>query len=879
MNDEIENPQLNPDPENPELDSQNSETETPSPEIVNGNSVAVSVEMKRSFIDYAMSVIVDRALPDVRDGLKPVHRRILFAMQEIGLNSQAKFKKAANVVGEVMGKYHPHGDVAIYDSLVRMAQDFSMRYPLINGQGNFGSIDGDPPAAMRYTECKMQKIADEILEDIDKDTVNFIDNYDASRREPSVLPARIPNLLLNGSTGIAVGMATNIPPHNLKEVIEALKKILGKSEIIEINKDNREDALEDTMSLIEDRKIECEVKAEVTIEELMENIQGPDFPTGGIIYDRSEIINAYTTGRGRVVTRAKTLIEENSNGKFRILVDEIPYQVNKAVLVEKIADLVKDKKIEGISGLRDESDRKGMQIVIELKRDSNPQKILNQLFKYTQLQDTFSLNMVALVKGEPKLLNLRQVLFEFLNHRLDIIIRRTQFDLKKTKARAHILEGLKIALDHLDAVIKTIRESDSQEDAKNNLITKFKLSDIQAQAILDMQLRRLAALERQKIEDEYQETLKHIDYLINLLEHPTEFSTIIIKEFDEITEKYADPRRTKVIKGKVGEFSDEDLIQNESTIITISDSGYIKRLPIDTYKTQNRGGKGVIGMTTKDEDQVAQIITAETHDHVLFFTNQGRVFEKRVFDIPEAKRQAKGQAIINLIEIDANEEVTGILTLKNDLKSSPSKYLFMVTKKGTIKKTNLTDFEKIRRSGLIAIKLEENDNLKWVKETTGNNEILLVSRNGKSIRFHEQDVRPTGRATQGVRGLRMKNEDEIVGMDIITEKGQVLNITKNGYGKRSKINNWRVQGRGGMGIKAANVTKKTGEIIESRIIEPNEVEDLLLISMEGQVIRMPFKDIPMLGRDTQGVRLMKLNAGDSVVSLAILDKEESTANS
>ena len=863
----------------------NKDSLNPEPEIVNSasqnfiaenndkTSVPISVEMKRSFIDYAMSVIVDRALPDVRDGLKPVHRRILYAMYEMSLNSQAKYKKCANVVGEVMGKFHPHGDTAIYDSLVRMAQDFSMRYPLVHGQGNFGSIDGDPPAAMRYTECKMHRISDEILKDIEKETIHFIDNYDASRQEPSVLPAKIPNLLLNGSTGIAVGMATNIPPHNLTETLDALNHIIENSKLKEITK---EDTIEDIQVLapLEQQIIHREITSELSTEDLLNFIKGPDFPTGGIIYDWKEIVNAYATGRGRIVTRAKTEIEEGKNGKFRILINEIPYQVNKSALIEKIADLVRDKKVEGITTLRDESDRKGMQIVIELKRDSNPQKILNRLFKFTQLQDTFNLNMVTLVKGEPKLLNLKQVLFEFVNHRLDIVIKKTQFELKQAKARAHILEGLKIALDNLDAVIKTIRESNSQDDAKNNLITRFKLSDIQAQAILDMQLRRLAALERKKIEDEYKEILKQIDFITDLLTHPEKFLKIIKEEFIALKEQYGDARKSKLVKGKVGEFSEEDLVANEQTIVIMTKSGYIKRAGLDTYKSQHRGGKGVIGMATKEDDEIDQILSAETHDTILFLTNKGRVFAKRVFDIPEAKRQAKGQAIINFIEIETEEKVTSILTLEKNFEQSAYKYLFMATKGGYVKKTELKDFDNIRKSGLIAIKLEENDALEWVKPTTGKNEILLITKKGKSIRFTENDVRETGRATRGVRGIRLGKDDQIVGMDVIPEKGSLLVIMKNGYGKRTNLKEWRLQGRGGMGVKVANVTNKTGEIMDSRIIDPESTQDLLIISQEAQVIRLPFKDIPSLGRDTQGVRLMKLNADDYVASLAMIDKEE-----
>lgn len=866
QNNNIENTRPEKFPTNPNLIPEN-----------NGkNSIPISIEMKRSFIDYAMSVIVDRALPDCRDGLKPVHRRILYAMYELGVTHQAKYKKCANVVGEVMGKYHPHGDVAIYDSLVRMAQDFSMRYPLINGQGNFGSIDGDPPAAMRYTECRMHKIAQEILKDIEKQTVDFIDNYDASRKEPLVLPANLPNLLLNGSTGIAVGMATNIPPHNLNETLDALNHIISNSQIkVEPSIDKTKADAEAVLVPIEEQNIHKEIKCDLTTENLLEYIQGPDFPTGGIIYDWKEIVNAYATGRGKVVTRAKTEIEEMKGGRYRILITEIPYQINKTALIEKIADLVRNKKLEGIGALRDESDRKGMQIVVELKKESNPQKILNRLYKYTSLQSTFNLNMVALVKGEPKLLNLKQLLFEFVNHRLEIVIRRTQFELKQTKARAHILEGLKIALDHLDAVIKTIRESQSQDDAKNNLMSRFALTEIQAQAILDMQLRRLAALERQKIEDEYKATLDQITYLMDLLSHPEKFLSMIKKEFTQLKEQYGDARKTKLIKGKVGEFSEEDLITNEQTIVIMTKSGYIKRAGLDTYKSQHRGGKGVIGMTTKEDDEIDKILSAETHDTMLFFTNRGRVFAKRVFDIPEAKRQAKGQAVINFIEIESEEKVTSILTLEKNLGQSVSKYLFMATKGGFVKKTAFSEFENIRRSGLIAIRLEEHDTLEWVKPTTGHDEMLLITRKGKSIRFKETDVRETGRATRGVRGIKLGVADQIVGMEVVPQKGSLLIIMQNGYGKRTDLNAWRVQGRGGMGIKAAHVTAKTGEIIDCRlIIDPKSSQDLLIISKEAQVIRMPFKDIPLLGRDTQGVRLMKLNANDCVASLAMIEKEE-----
>jgi DNA gyrase subunit A len=801
-------------------------------------SVEITEELQRSYLDYAMSVIVSRALPDVKDGLKPVHRRILFAMHELGLTHEAKYRKSATVVGEVLGKYHPHGDSPVYDALVRLAQNFAMRYPLVDGQGNFGSVDGDPPAAMRYTEARMAKISSEMLVDIEKETVAFTDNFDATRKEPLVLPAKLPNLLLNGSAGIAVGMATNIPPHNLNEVCDAIIHLI-----------NNPDA---------------------NVEELMKFIKGPDFPTGGAIFDINEIRAAYATGKGRILMRAKAEIEEDRGGKFVIIVSEIPYQVNKAQLIAKIAELVKDKKVEGISDLRDESDRKGMRIVIELKRDSRPRSILNNLFKHTAMQLAFNVNIVALVDGVPITLALKQILSEYIRHRQQVVTKRTQFELDAAKRRLHILEGLKIAVDNLDAVIETIKKSPDAEAAKNNLMRKFKLTEIQAVAILDLQLRRLAALERQKIEDEYKETIKTISSLEALLASPKKILGMIEKELSEIKEKYGDDRRTRVYQQAAGDFSEEDLIPKEQAIVTITKSGYIKRIPVSTYRTQNRGGKGVSGITVKEEDSVANIFSATTHDAVLFFTKSGKVYQLKVYDLPEGSRTAKGSAIVNLIEIDQGDAITAVLNIPTETKNG---FLFMVTKKGVVKKTSLTDFANIRRSGVIAINLAASDELRFVILTSGTNEILLVTKNGMSILFSEKDVRPMGRASAGVIGIRQKGDDELIKAEIADSKADFVVVTEKGFGKRTKISDWPRQGRAGSGVKAAEITDRNGKLAAGLVISSIH-EDLLITTAGGHIIKLPIKDIPILTRQTQGVILIRLNdPNDKVVAVTATKKE------
>ncbi len=799
-------------------------------------------EMEESYLDYAMSVIVARALPDVRDGLKPVHRRILYSMHELNLGPSSKYKKSARIVGDVLGKYHPHGDTAVYDSMVRMAQEFSLRYPMVQGQGNFGSMDGDGAAAMRYTEARMSKIAPEMMMDLEKETVDFRDNYDGSAKEPSVLPARVPSLLLNGSEGIAVGMATKIPPHNLGELVDAINYMIENPN--------------------------------ASSEELMQFVPGPDFPTGGSIFNAEEIKQAYTTGKGKIVMRGEAKIEEGKKqGEFKIIITEIPYQVNKASLVEKIATLVKDKKIIGISDLRDESDKDGVRIVVYLKRDAYPQKILNSLYKLTSMQDSFHVNLLALVDGiQPKVLNLKEALELYIGHRQKVITKRTEFELKKAKERLHILEGLKIALDHLDAVISTIRKSKDKEEAKENLIKKFKLTDIQAQAILDMRLSALAALERKKIEDEYKEKKALIKELETILADPKKVLRIIKDEMKEVKEKYGDERRTKIFKKKVGEFRDEDLVPNEEIIVTLSEGGYVKRMPINTYKTQGRGGKGVIGATTKEEDTIAHITTAMTHDYMLFFTNKGRVFKTRVFEIPAASRVAKGQAIVNLIDVKGDEKVTSLIVTDSFEKDW---FMFMITKRGTIKKTKLNDYQNVRKSGLVAIKLDEGDELDWIRWTSGKDEIIMVSANGQSIRFKEEDVRPMGRSARGVRGIKLREGDYVVGVGVIEEKDKnksLLVVTENGMGKKTKLKEYGIQNRGGVGIKTANITERTGGIVSAKIVGEND-DDILCISKTGQVIRIPIKGISTLGRSTQGVRVMKLKSGDKLVSTSIIKEE------
>ncbi|MBI2032903.1 MAG: DNA gyrase subunit A [Candidatus Levybacteria bacterium] len=836
----------------------------------------ITAEMKKAYLDYAMSVIVQRALPDVRDGLKPVHRRILFAMQEINLTHQAKYSKSAKIVGEVMGKYHPHGDVPIYDSLVRMAQNFSMRYPLIDGQGNFGSIDGDPPAAMRYTEARMAAITAEMLFDIDKETVDYLDNFDATLKEPVFLPAKLPNLLLMGSEGIAVGMATKIPPHNLSEVVNAIIYIISKTKFEKVPKNTKPNpdagigGAVPAETLKDETATEIRLSTTATIEELLEYIKGPDFPTGGSIYDATEIRNVYTTGRGRVLIRGKAEIEDIGQGKSAIIITELPYQVNKALLVARIAELAKEKKIEGISDLRDESDRHGTRVFIELKRDAIPKKVLNNLFKHTSLQTTFSANIVALVNGTPQTLNLKTMLEEYLKHRYLIVKRRSEFELRQAKARLHILEGLKIAVENIDAVIKTIRESKDQEEAKRNLISRFKLSEIQAVAILDMQLRRLAALERQKIEDEYQMVKETIDYLEDLISHPEKMLTVIKDELVKLKDKYGDERRTKVYKGKVGEFSEEDLIPNEPTVITMTTTGYIKRQSLNSFRTQHRGGKGVIGMTTKEEDTIDQIRFAQTHDNILFFTNKGKVYQLRAYEIAESQRTSKGTAVVNLINIEAGEKVQSFISYKVGKEANlRGTHVFLTTKNGTVKKSALSEFENIRRSGIAAIKLEPGDELVASDLTSGKGDVILTTHLGKAIRFSETSVRPLGRSTMGVRGIRLIAGDWVIGMDLIRkdEKLDLLTIMENGLGKRTSVDLFRGQSRGGQGVKVANVSDKTGPVAYSQVVPP-KCKEVIITSKKGQVVKLELDSIPRLSRDTQGVILMRFSKTDDKVASA-----------
>ncbi len=804
--------------------------------------IAIVDEIKRSYLEYAMSVIVSRALPDVRDGMKPVHRRILYAMWSLGLRHTSKFRKSAHVVGEVMAKYHPHGDLAIYDSMVRMAQDFAMRAQLVDGQGNFGSMDGDSAAAMRYTEARLRAIAEEMLVDIEKNTVSFIPTYDGSHQEPTVLPAKVPNLLLNGTMGIAVGMATSIPPHNLGELIDAVTLLIDKPKS--------------------------------TVEDLMTCVKGPDFPTGGIIYNKKDILAAYATGKGGIVIRARAEIEEVKSGHFQIIVSEVPYQVNKAEMIEKIATLVQEKKMEGIRDLRDESNKDGVRIVIELKKDAYPQKVLNQLYKQTELQGAFHVNMLALIDGlQPRVLNLKNILEEFVKHRQIVIRRRTQFDLEKAQDRAHILEGLKMALDKIDLIIKTIRASSDKEEAKANLISKFKFTDRQATAILEMKLQQLANLESQKIEDELKEKMAIIKELKSILSSEEKILTIVKTEIKEIKDKYSTPRKTQIIAHGVKEFTTEDLIPNEPTIIMVTTDGYIKRLAPDTFHQQSRGGKGVIGVTTKEDESVEQLQSTNTHDNILFFTNRGRVFQLMAYDIPQASRTAKGQALVNFLQLAPNEKVTALLAT-SDL--STKKYLVMVTKKGIIKKTALEDFSNVRRSGLIALKLKTDDNLEWVKPSSGTEEIMIATKLGQAIRFREKDVREMGRTAAGVKGMKIKSDDEVIGMDIVDPKNKSLEflvIGANGLGKRTPLDEYKVQGRSGSGIKTAEITAKTGPLISARVVDKVECaeKDLIMMSMKGQVIRLPFKSINTSGRATQGVRLMRFKEpGDQVGSVTMI---------
>lgn len=799
---------------------------------------SIEQEMKSSYIDYAMSVIVMRALPDVRDGLKPVHRRILYAMHEAGMASNKPYKKSARIVGEVLGKYHPHGDTSVYDAIVRLAQSFSTRYLMVDGHGNFGSVDGDSAAAMRYTEVRMSKVAEAMLADIEKDTVDFRPNYDESLEEPKVLPSKIPNLLVNGSSGIAVGMATNIPPHNMREVIDA------------------------TIMMIDN--------ADVTIPELMTAITGPDFPTGGLILGTEGITSAYTTGRGVVKMRAQTRIDKMANGKPRIIVSEIPYQVNKARLIEKIAELVRDKLIDGITDLRDESDRNGMRIVIELRRDANAEVILNQLFKHTQLQDSFGIIMLALVDSRPQVLNLREVLYYYLEHQKQVIVRRTRYELAKAKARAHILEGLKIALDHIDAVIKTIRASNTTEIARNALMDGFNLSEKQAQAILDLRLQRLTGLEREKIENEYKDLLATIEWLESVLMDDQKVLNIIKEELLDMRKRFGDDRRT-IITTDTSNMAVGDLIAEEDIVLTLTHSSYIKRLPVDTYRNQKRGGRGVAGMGTKEEDFVEHLFITTTHHNILFFTNRGRVYRLMGYEIPEASRTSKGTSIVNLLPLEGKERITAVIPIKA---FSNTRYLFMATEKGIVKKTELMEFNTARKTGLIAISLDEDDDLIGVKLTNGEQHVLMGTRDGLAIYFPETDVRHMGRTARGVKGINLHEKDSVVGMDTLKKDGEVLTVTEEGYGKRTSVTEYRDQKRGGKGVINLKVTEKTGQVVGIKIVRPGQ--ELMLISSDGIVIRIDIDDISIISRNTQGVKLMKTGANDKVVALAAVEKKSDT---
>ena len=792
--------------------------------------VDVADEMKQSYIDYAMSVIVNRALPDVRDGLKPVHRRILYAMHEAGNTPDKPFKKSARTVGDVLGKYHPHGDSAVYDALVRLAQDFSMRYPLVEGHGNFGSIDGDPPAAMRYTEARLSRLAIEMLRDLEKDTVDFTENFDGDYQEPVVLPSRFPNLLVNGSSGIAVGMATNIPPHNLVETIQALNHLIDNPEA-------------DTL-------------------ELMKFVTGPDFPTGGIIVGKEGIRQAYTTGRGIITIRARAVIEEMKNDRYRIVVTEIPYQVNKARLIEKIAELVRERKIEGISDLRDETDRTGLRIVIELSRTANPNVVLNTLYKNTQMQQSFGIINLALVKGQPRVLTLKQLLYHYLEHQKDVVTRRTRFDLEKAEARAHILEGLRIALDHIDAIIALIRASQTTEEARNGLMENFSLSEKQAQAILDMRLQRLTGLEREKIEEEYQGLLKDIDYYRSVLASEAKLMGIVRDELNEIKEKYGDERRTEITAGE-SNLEMEDLISEEDIVITLTHQGYIKRMPLDTYRSQHRGGRGISGLTTKEEDFVHDLFITTTHHWMLFFTNRGRVYRLKAYEIPESSRTARGTALVNLIPIEPGERVTTVIDVRDFV---PEHFLLAVTKKGIVKKTSLDEYDTGRKGGIIAITLDEGDELIGVLWTDGHSEIMLVTRLGMSIRFHESDVRPMGRVARGVIGIRVNENDYVVGLGKVIPDAHLLVATEKGFGKRTLLDEYRIQSRGGVGIKTVKITERNGMLSSAQIVRPGE--EVMLVTRKGIIIRQAVDEISVLGRDTQGVMLVRLDEGDELVALA-----------
>lgn len=797
----------------------------------------IATEMKTAYLDYAMSVIVSRALPNAKDGLKPVHRRILYTMHEAGLASNKAYRKAASVVGDTLGKYHPHGDSSVYEAMVRLAQDFSMRYPVVDGHGNFGSIDGDPAAAYRYTEVRMEKLAEAMLLDIDKNTIDFMPNFDERLKEPIVLPTRIPQLLINGGSGIAVGMASNIPPHNINEIIKA------------------------TIALIKN--------PEINTEGLMEFVKGPDFPTGAMILGKQGIIDAYETGRGKLTVRGEAVIEQMSNTKQKIIINSLPYQVNKARLIENIAELVKDKKIEGISELRDESDRDALvRITIELKRDANAQIILNALYKHTQLQTTFGVINLALVNNEPKILTLKDSLKIFIDHRKDVIIRRTKFELEKAEARLHILEGLKIAIDNIDEVIRIIRSA--YDDAKDKLMKRFKLSDIQAQSILDMRLKTLTGLQIEKIEDEYNALMKLAEELRAILASEDKQNEVIIKELEEVVEKFGDERKTRIVPA-VDEIQIEDLIKEEQTVVSLTHFGYVKRMPVDTYKSQKRGGKGVVGMTTRDEDFVKQIFTASTHDNILFFTNKGKLYQVKCYEIPEAGRTAKGTAIVNLIALEKDEKVEATLAISE---FEENKTLIMATEKGMIKKTNLKEYDTNRKNGLIAINLVEDDNLISVKISEGKSKIMMITKEGKAITFDENDVRVMGRASQGVRGISLNSEDIVIGMDIFEneENKAILTITESGFGKRTELEEYRVQKRAGSGVLTYNITRKTGKLVGVRIVDGTE--DLMLITNTGTIIRIPVDGISMLSRATQGVTLIRTSEESKVVSIETVEKDD-----
>ena len=803
--------------------------------------VDIEAEMRGAYLDYAMSVIVSRALPDVRDGLKPVHRRILYAMHDMGLRSDRPYKKSARIVGEVLGKYHPHGDAAVYDAMARMAQDFSMRYVLVDGQGNFGSIDGDSPAAMRYTEARLSPMAEEMLADIDKETVDFVDNFDGSLKEPSVLPSRIPNLLLNGASGIAVGMATNIPPHNLGELCDAITFVIEQYARLD----------------------------EITVDELMAHLPGPDFPTGGIILGAEGIRAAYAKGTGRITVRAKTVIEEMRGGRFRILVTELPYQVNKSSLLERIADLVRSGRIDGIADLRDESDRSGMSIVIELKRGASPRTVLNQLLKFTPMQSTYGINMLALVDGEPRVLSLKRAIALYVEHRRDVITRRCRYDLDKARARAHVLEGLRIALDFLDEVIRTIRQSPDADTAQAELVRRFKLTEIQARAILDMQLRRLAALERQKIEDEYAEIRRTIAYLEDILANPQKILTLICQDLADIKQKYGDARRTHISAEEAAELTDEDLVAREDVLITITQRGYVKRVPLKAYRAQARGGRGVAGITTREEDAVQFILAATTMDYILFFTNRGRAFGLRAHQIPDASRQAKGVHMANLLALDEGELATAAVAVPD---FQQAEYLVMATRNGKVKRTPLAEFAAVRPSGIIALNLEEGDALHWVRLTRGGQEIILVTEGGQGIRFSEESVRPMGRSAGGVMGIRLAKGDYVTSMTLAEPGGDLLIVTTKGYGKRIPLEDIPLQGRNGRGVRVqARNQKVTGPVTSARVVQPDD--EITVVSTEGMVLRTPVQSIPRAGRAARGARVIDIRGDDEVAAVARLESD------